>query len=296
MLDNKYDRFVKNRRTGKLDTKSLYKIETSNKLFKRRESRKNKHYAVSLVVDCSGSMSGDKIKTAAKSAERLSWHLSRMDIPHNVVSFCLSVEEVKKFDRHTDKELVNKLVGITQHNDEYEVNAIWDTNKEIPKEGGGTLYPLVALCKGDKEYRQQYDLFRRRYGMGGMITAYSSSLGIHTQTGPAINSDAECLKWARERLLKQQGRRIMIFLSDGQPAPMMAHYESPINRGYAQTDFDVREEVRRTIASGIELYSIGIMSDEVNRFYPAKRTCSIKTLEQLYPHIIKLIKINLRRG
>ena len=59
MLDNKYDRFMKNRKTGKLDTNSLYKINHSNKLFKKREARKNKDYAVSLVVDCSGSMCGN---------------------------------------------------------------------------------------------------------------------------------------------------------------------------------------------------------------------------------------------
>lgn len=288
MLDNKYDRFVKNRRTGKLDTKSLYKIETSNKLFKRREARKNKHYAVSLVVDCSGSMSGDKIKTAAKSAERLSWHLSRMGIPHNVVGFQLSVEEIKKFDTHIDRDLYKKLVGVVSQNDEYEVNAIWDTNKEIKKENGcGTIHPLFALCKGDAEYREKYDLARK---------TFSDPYGIQTSSGPGMNSDAEAVKWTRERIQKQLGRRIIILLSDGQPVPMSGRYESPVNRGYAQTDFDLRQEIKHTIDAGIELYSIGIMSDSVNHYYPARRTCSIKTLEQLYPHIIKLIKINLHRG
>ena len=50
MLDNKYDRFVKNRRTGKLDTRNIYKIKFSEKIFKRREARKNKHYAVTLAA------------------------------------------------------------------------------------------------------------------------------------------------------------------------------------------------------------------------------------------------------
>ena len=110
------------------------------------------------------------------------------------------------------------------------------------------------------------------------------------------NSDAEAIKIARELLLKQKGSKIMIHLSDGQPAPMSADMESPIYEGTSQRDYNLKHEIDVTIASAIELYSIGIQSDEVENFYPKKRTRVIANLDDLYPTIINLIKKNLKRG
>jgi cobalamin biosynthesis protein CobT len=113
---------------------------------------------------------------------------------------------------------------------------------------------------------------------------------------PDYNSDAEAIKFVRERILKQIGKKIVIHLSDGNPVPCMDIYESPINPGYSQWDFDLKKEVQITLNCGIELYSIGIMSDGVNSYYPPRRTCVIQKVDQLYPHIIKLIRSNLKRG
>lgn len=289
MLDNKYDRFVKNRRTGKLDTRSLYKINTSSKLFKKREARKNKHYAVSLVVDCSGSMRGQEIKIAAKAAQNLSHHLAAMDIPHNIVSFNTYAKEMKSFGPKEvlgiDKKLVNSVAeGVSGK--EY-ANVFWDYSKKIKsKDGGRNLHPFDSVVYGGEiganEYKEQLRLLGRTQ--------------VYSVPAPGYNADGEAIRYAREKLMKQEGKRLMIHLSDGQPANMSAEYESVNYPGTCNDDYDLKKEVDITINQGIELYSIGILSSDVNRYYPPKRTGSISDLDQLYPHIIKLIRMNLKRG
>lgn len=283
MLDNKYDRFVKNRRTGKLDTRSLFKIETSAKLFKRREARKNKDYAVSLVVDVSGSMSGPKIKAASWAAGKLSWHLSRMAIPHNVVVFATHAAEAKPFGPEYDPTLEKRVY------DEVEGDrtvCLWDyesRSKKLP--GGLEVYPFIGYARDSTQW-QFRDEYRKSHPTSNVMGT----------TSPAYNSDAEALMFARKILLAQKGTKLMIFLSDGQPAPISNSVESPINPGCVQNQFNLKDEVERTIRSGIELYSVGIMDDSVNKYYPPQRTCVIRKTDALYPHIITLVRRNLRRG
>lgn len=276
MLDNKYDRFVKNRKTGKLDTRSLYKIETSSKLFKKREARKNKHYSVSLVVDCSGSMFGSKIKMAAECAEKLSKHLSKMGINNNIVVFNLGASELKPFNTRIYKdgeirELVQSEVNDTRY---YFFGQKDKTGKRT----------FIEEAKGHAAYCELGDEYSKK------------GISFETVRGTGYNSDAEALKFARERLSTQVGKKLMIFLSDGLPEPLGSSYESPLNKGKSQEDFDVKTEVQNTLNSNMELYSVGIMSDAVKRYYPEKRTCAINDIKQLYPHIIHLVKLNLKRG
>lgn len=288
MLDNKYDRFVKNRRTGKLDTRSLHKIETSSKLFKKREARKNKNYAVSLVVDCSGSMGGPRIELAALAAKKLSYHLSRMGIPHDIVSFNILVQEAKPFNTKQVKRLEEILINRTSNSrtKDYEY-AIWDMDapaiySKITK--GRELRRLAKIVKGESAASDFCD------------EGYRNGKRFYSTPGSGYNSDAEAIKFSREKLMKQTGKRIMIHLSDGQPAPFSTNFESPNYPGTSQKDYDLKEEVQKTLRAGIELYAIGIQNDSVNNYYPPKRTATIRTMDQLYPHIIMLIKKNLRRG
>lgn len=283
MLDNKYDRFVKNRKTGKLDTKSLYKINTSDKLFKRREARKNKHYSVLLLVDTSGSMSGSKLTMASEAADRLSMHLSQIGIENAVYSFDAGITEIKPFGTQRLKagELKSKLKG--QHGI-FEKFHFWDLDKKVTNTiDGQDMYEYIGVC--DEPFRDEKK-----------AELNSKKINFTEMAGPGYNSDAEAVRKAREIILKQKGKKLLIVLSDGYPAPVEENYESPINKGYSQGDYELKPEVDITIQSGIEVYSIGIFSDAVKSFYPAKRTCAINDLSQLYPHIIHLVRLNLKRG
>ena len=78
-----------NHRSGKLFAPALVKIFTGDtKVFRRQEQSMSKDVAVSLVVDCSGSMAGDKkASTAASAAYALCEVLTRMGIKNEVIGF-----------------------------------------------------------------------------------------------------------------------------------------------------------------------------------------------------------------
>lgn len=76
-------------RSGKLFAPALYKLTTGDeRVFRRREEAMSKDVAVSLVVDCSGSMTGDnKAPTAATASYALCEVLTRMGIKNEVIGF-----------------------------------------------------------------------------------------------------------------------------------------------------------------------------------------------------------------
>lgn len=299
MLDNKYDRFVKNRRTGKLDTKGLHKVNTSSRLFKRREARKNKHYAVSIVVDVSGSMIGDgKIQMAAESARKISMHLSKIEIPHNIVTFNVSAQEIKPFNTKYDVTVESRILSELRCGalgDDHHRYIIWDSALKT-KSG---LSKCVGMYEGAKAFKKAWDDFMvSSAGSGTEMDYYGSHLSSRYlyREGPSYNSDAETVKFVRELMLRKEGRRVVVLLSDGQPAPVDGDYESPINPDTRQDSYDLRKEIDKTINAGVELYSIGMLSDAVKNYYPPRRCAAINDMKQLYPHIIKMIRLNLKRG
>lgn len=76
-------------RKGKICGSSLSRLLIKDdRVFKRRLVESNsKDIAVSLVIDCSGSMSGDKTKLAAESAYALSKVLTNIGISHEMLGF-----------------------------------------------------------------------------------------------------------------------------------------------------------------------------------------------------------------
>lgn len=76
-------------RSGRLNASALAKLVTFNddRAFRRKQESTSKDVAVSLLVDCSGSMGGTKIQTAAYAAYALSSVLCRIGIPNEVLGF-----------------------------------------------------------------------------------------------------------------------------------------------------------------------------------------------------------------
>jgi len=89
----------------------------------------------------------------------------------------------------------------------------------------------------------------------------NSLIGISNLKNGSQNPDGECLAWAAKRLsMQKQKRKILIVLSDGQPAT-------------GDTDFgllqaDLRARIAEITKFGIEVIGIGIETDYVKEFYP----------------------------
>ena len=99
LKDNKYDRTWWNFRSGKLDTKKLYKWKCgSDKLFTRKIERKHKDYNVSLLVDESGSMCDcNKNRNAFKATILLAEVLNKVWINFSISWFNTTTRVYKKF-------------------------------------------------------------------------------------------------------------------------------------------------------------------------------------------------------
>lgn len=99
MKDNLYDRQGGKYRTGKLNTKQLYKVATgSDKVFTRKVLRQHKDYKVTVLVDESGSMTGEnKNYYAALGCTLLAEVLSQTHIDFEIIGFNGTIRVYKHF-------------------------------------------------------------------------------------------------------------------------------------------------------------------------------------------------------
>lgn len=75
-------------RSGKLRASALYRLASGDvRVFEKREPALVTHAAVSLLIDCSGSMAGAPMRLAAVSAYALSTVLARLGVPFEVAGF-----------------------------------------------------------------------------------------------------------------------------------------------------------------------------------------------------------------
>lgn len=281
LFDNKYDRYVAKRRSGKLNFKGLSKVGFSDKLFKRKEERQNKDYSIALLVDCSGSMSGKKADVAFDSAQKLSKHLASAKINHTVFGFNLKTFQLKPWNVSYDNTLKEKL--------RFMLNYL------------RIFYKEESNSKGIHEYiGHNFDLKNITSKMPDSLIGISR-IDYDAKAGSGYNNDADALMIAAKELHKQPGKKILIMLSDGEPAHFYTKYQ---NADFPKTNYQIgdssmprmKKVVKDIMDMGIDIQSIGIQSDAVNKYYPAGKTCSIYDVSQLYDHIIKIIKLNLKRG
>ena len=102
-----------------------------------------------------------------------------------------------------------------------------------------------------------------------------------TSTYAGSNNDMDAVLWAYSRLLEQKTKRkLLIVLSDGQPASTR-----PLG-GYLPGTFkEMCTQIERE--GKVELYSIGIMSKSVQKFYKHYRI--INSVAELEENLLGLI-------
>lgn len=201
------DRYEYGTKKGKLHNGSLFRVlsgddKQAERVFKRRVVSDTLDTAVELVVDCSGSMSGEKFETACQAAGAVSLALKPLHIPHTVIGF------------------TNNVHG-----------------------GGGA--PIIWKFVSWGENIPQRELVDR-------FSCASHNL--------QDNSDGDAIAWAyRDIQQRTEKRKVIIVLSDG----------SPSGRSWAG---DVAWYTRKVVSEidadkHVEIYGIGIMDQNVKRFY-----------------------------
>lgn len=224
----------------------------ADELFLQYVSEDEKNTAVQIVVDCSGSMSrplnASRADTARQACIAMSKALSAIGVPHEVVAFT-TVSTNVQHNRHdwimsaSASGLVDHKLAQLRHGlNEQRARGV-DTSifaREHYRGSNELLIPMYAVLK-------KYDTDDLR--------GLARIQGIHE------NLDGEAIEWASSRLLKRpEPRKVMMVLSDGLPLG---------SRNEKQGARFLKESVKHTIDTGIEVCGVGIQSDAVSHFYPS---------------------------
>lgn len=154
-----------NQRRGKLRVAALYKHKTgSRRLFKKMLPNTDtlSSFAFSIVIDISGSMSGERIIHTVRGVVILAEVFEKMGIPFEIKTFDDNFIDIKKFDDPYDDSMRKKIGGI------------------VKRMGGGTnLYYLFG--KNDKEIlaRSEKNKFVIILSDGGVGGQHNGSFSYH---------------------------------------------------------------------------------------------------------------------
>jgi len=205
-------------RRGKINQASLSRLAIKDeRIFRRKQENRSKDVAVTLLIDCSGSMRGKRIHTAAQASYAMSSVLDRINIVHEVIGFT------------------------TKHGEEHNKNArsFNHNGKEVYYSRMEGLY--MPIIKGFTE-RLTLDN-RNRFAWLPHATFFNT------------NVDGECLQIAAQRLSqRKEARKIIMVLSDGNPN---GHGPTPtLNKHLKATVADLTRSGFEVIGIGIDTDSV----------------------------------------
>lgn len=154
LVDNNLKRFGGAYKSGKLNSKLLYKWKCNNtKLFSRQVMRMHKQYSVCLLIDESGSMQGSNILESTKAAVLLSEVLDKIGIPFEISGFNASNRIYKHYDQRftwaVKRNLEAPLLEVHSRNagdtnDAFSIN--WANHRLQQREGEKIL---IVLSDGE---------------------------------------------------------------------------------------------------------------------------------------------------
>lgn len=218
-------------RVGKLSTSNLYRLTAGDdRIFKKKIEHRTRDIAVSLVVDCSGSMHGKKIETAMLAAWVVADVLTRLGVACEITGFTTG-----DIASARSKDLYNEMVKGN--------NAGQSWNRCEPLR--------LPLFKG---FDERFNIEQKK-----RLASFPRIQGIMSG-----NVDGESVQYAYESLCrhamkgKRKGRMMIVF-SDGQPAGGSCW--GPVLNNH------LKQVVRRIEADGVNIVGVGIQSDSVQQFY-----------------------------
>lgn len=250
-------------RRGKLHAPNLHRvISGDDRVFFRKETATELDTAVSLLIDCSGSMQGSEYSLAIQASYALGMVLARLGIPFE----CLGFTDDRK---HPSVEEDMKQAGAAHQRGETVHRVL----------------PLVMPRYKTFDERWTPDV-QRRFGW-----AYNCN-GNHVAPGVSWGATPEgCAnEFAARRLLRRpEQRKILITMTDGAPGISMPTSEDRNFMHNMQICQSWSTKVVKMIeAAGVDLIGIGIKCDNPTSYYT--NAIVINDVEEMPRELIGLMR------
>ena len=219
--------WVGGQQQGRLDSRRLVGAYTgSENIYKQREDSDDIDTAVIILIDHSMSMSHGRIMMAAKACVALASALENTNISYAIQGFTTNARSMSK--------------------------------RKVPEGTNNDLYdsfsPLVKI-----RYKEFGDKLSRVKGSLGGITETFGNCAEYNVDGLSVDQSG------RELLRRPEKRKVLMVLSDGQPADRF------MSKGVEErTEYQshLGSVVLSLMSDGIDVFGIGIESDAVTNYYP----------------------------
>lgn len=190
------------------------------------------------------------------------------------------------FKRPSDVKLDDKDLAISILVDESGSMKDYSKDKVAAISCGAIAMSLESAGKkfsifGFNEYFKTHKSFNSRVYLPELYNIYLNA----SRDGAGDNNDGYAVKRATKELMKSpQKNKILIVLSDGQPAPSYGDSDEGIRYG----DYILKDEVKKA-EKLVKVYSIGILSNAVSNYYNEKTTFVINNIMELPKHMFNIL-------
>lgn len=217
--------------SGRINPSSVARLFSGDvRVFRKKIERRTQDYDVSIVIDCSGSMSNHsdgmtRIEAAMLSAYAIGSALEAIGINFEIIGFTSKSAPIRE-----DVRGIAEKAGIRY------------------SRTGALFMPVF------KSFEENWtsDVWRR-------LAMYIIDDGPLRE-----NADGECVMIAAKRLAVQPASgKAMLVLSDGQPSCHGAH-----GHDSAAQSNHLKRVVREIMDAGIKVFGVGIQSACVKEYYP----------------------------
>lgn len=246
LSDNAGIRRLPNQRSGKfLDESRLGLVKAGHtRVFQKPVRRQFYDYHICIAIDCSGSMAGEKMRSASWATHATARALEISGAHISVIAFARLVVEIPK--------------------------AIWSNPSK-----------MLEFCAKFMEIRLE------------------NERGEYLNTNGGGNHDWEAIIKSTNLLLeKSSPGKIMLVMSDGLPScgfgqKYCSSYCLEGNKGMDKMMHQVIADARN---KGITVLAIGIYQDTSIKYYGARQTRVINSVNQLYSEMASILEKNIVRG
>lgn len=170
LTERAYTRYEGGHRSGRLECAKLWKHRQSDRLFRRRTAPEKRDYAVTLLIDESGSMADrEKYLKAREAAILFSEVLERLKVPFEVIGFSTEENEprhylYKEFEQDFEK-VKTSLAQISARENNYDGVAVAFTSERLLSRPEKVKVLIVICdgmpCGGEEHARQLKELVQR---------------------------------------------------------------------------------------------------------------------------------------